>query len=220
MKKLLIATAAALITSQANAALFNISYTFEREASAGGPAYYLWSRELVTAMPDPTHIYNSPPSYTVHAGGATPILGSGTLNTTTGQIVLNGINIEMVVPSANFGYLGYTQTLQGSFSGNTYNQTSNAASWSTFLCEEGMELVNACIQAPFDTGRVDPDGVVFSSLTTGGTGTLFHQDAAFPNTQTTMVFTIGNEVAVPVPAAAWLFGSALLGLAGIGRKRS
>jgi hypothetical protein len=25
--------------------------------------------------------------------------------------------------------------------------------------------------------------------------------------------------AVPVPAAAWLFGSALVGLAGIGRKR-
>ena len=31
--------------------------------------------------------------------------------------------------------------------------------------------------------------------------------------------TIGTPSAVPVPAAAWLFGSALLGLAGIGRRR-
>jgi hypothetical protein len=31
--------------------------------------------------------------------------------------------------------------------------------------------------------------------------------------------TFGAVAAVPVPAAAWLFGSALLGLAGVGRKR-
>jgi hypothetical protein len=30
---------------------------------------------------------------------------------------------------------------------------------------------------------------------------------------------IGGVTTVPVPAAAWLFGSALIGLAGVARKR-
>ncbi len=44
--------------------------------------------------------------------------------------------------------------------------------------------------------------------TTGGTGYLLSGEG-----------TAGPAAAVPVPAAAWLFGSALVGLAGIGRKR-
>jgi hypothetical protein len=31
--------------------------------------------------------------------------------------------------------------------------------------------------------------------------------------------TVVNPAAVPIPAAAWLLGSGLLGLAGIGRRR-
>ncbi len=38
--------------------------------------------------------------------------------------------------------------------------------------------------------------------------------------QTAGVFFEGTVSPVPVPAAAWLFGSALLGLAGVGRRRA
>lgn len=221
MKKLLIAAAVALVTSQANATTYNITYSFERDATVVPETlFYLASKALTTALPDPSHLLGGPSTF-MFPGGAIPVYGTGTVNTVTGAIVLGGIDIEIMIPSGSIGYTGYTQTLSGSFTGNTYNQTANALSWTTFVCEAGTETGNPCVSGAVDTGRVDPDGIVFSALGIGGTGSFVQKDAVLPFTETRMNFTIVSEVAeVPVPAAAWLFGSALLGLAGIGRKRS
>jgi hypothetical protein len=46
----------------------------------------------------------------------------------------------------------------------------------------------------------------------------FNPESLYQN-DTTLTFTDVTPAVVPVPAAAWLFGSALVGLAGVGRKR-
>lgn len=66
--------------------------------------------------------------------------------------------------------------------------------------------VNILLDLVFDD--IDP-------VTNTGTGTMV-ADAGILGTASG-TFTYVNEV--PVPAAAWLFGSALVGLAGVGRRR-
>lgn len=222
MKKLLSLAAAAVITSQANAALYDITYSFERDAAvkANPSLFYLYSSELTTALPDEGHTLNSPPSVTAN-GPAQPIYGTGTLDTTTGEIYLGPINVEMNIPSGSVGYVGREVTWQGSFSGNVYTQSSATATWSAYVCEQGTELSNACVSGAVDTARIDPDGVIFDFVGTGGVGTFFQEDGALPFTQTRYTINIGALASpVPVPAAAWLFGSAVLGLVGVGRKRA
>jgi hypothetical protein len=96
----------------------------------------------------------------------------------------------------------------------------------TNLCDPGG--FNACAQAVFDTSQpvdtwvqllasaIAPEGTTIARIQlilvpddeTPAGGALFWDDASL------------GLAPVPVPAAAWLFGSALLGLAGIGRKRA
>jgi hypothetical protein len=69
----------------------------------------------------------------------------------------------------------------------------------------------------------------------GGAGSLFWLTSVDPSNDTpgtitnlgrfaldsnTGVLTFGSAAPVPVPAAAWLFGSALAGLLGFGRRRT
>ena len=83
--------------------------------------------------------------------------------------------------------------------------------------------------AEYDRGFgywTDGFGEVEQSPIAAGTtqdGFLFYSDTNLP-ISSWMVYGADsiiatNNTVVPVPAAAWLFGSALLGLAGIGRKR-
>ena len=70
-----------------------------------------------------------------------------------------------------------------------------------------------------------------TSLGVGSTNTVYAKTIQLPQTPDQLLFKVeltgatekvdlnGNLTAVPVPAAAWLFGSALLGLAGVARRR-
>lgn len=74
-------------------------------------------------------------------------------------------------------------------------------------------------------GNVVAEGEVFT-LTGVSNGSVITINTSYTGTangdQASGVIhgVIGEVAAVPVPAAAWLFGSAMLGLAGIGRKRA
>jgi hypothetical protein len=62
------------------------------------------------------------------------------------------------------------------------------------------------------TSAIAPDGtaeaqILLIHIATGGSGAIFLDDASLTVSQ------------VPVPAAAWLFGSALMGLVGLSRRR-
>lgn len=75
-----------------------------------------------------------------------------------------------------------------------------------------QSTMNAVLELHFGTGTVTPSGTRTGSFAvdmTGSTGSfLFDATASTPT----------NINAVPLPAAVWLFGSGLLGLAGICRK--
>ncbi len=238
MKKLLLTSAAAtlLVAAQANAAQFEISYSIIQVGA------YTSTKPLVNGTPDPTGALG-PLGSPIHNIPAVAVVGTGTLDTVTGQIVLGPIDIETNVTSGSYGYVGWSQQFNGSFSGNTYNMTSATVLGGSLVCEDvttssctGSTPAPLALRPPQtypdpsedEFGDPVPGGpltltsLVFSSLATGGTGEYrFEDDVAPAYLDTVINFTIGNEISeVPVPAAAWLFGSGLLGLAGIGRKRA
>jgi len=86
------------------------------------------------------------------------------------------------------------------------SNTSTVASWSSLAATTGGALVPQA-RMGIAWGAVDPTAVTQVQFVVNGVGNL---DSS-----------IDNFVAVvPVPAAAWLFGSALLGLAGVRRGKA
>ncbi|ARN73082.1 hypothetical protein [Oceanicoccus sagamiensis] len=82
-----------------------------------------------------------------------------------------------------------------------------------FILETGAPITAGDIITLTMPGYTHESG--FNQINTVGNVSLFGEEAGMG-----MGGTLTLEVAaVPVPAAAWLFGSAIVGLAGIGRKR-
>jgi hypothetical protein len=77
---------------------------------------------------------------------------------------------------------------------------------------EGVGQINFGLDLGSLVASDPATSIAFTSITGSGSA----QD---PRTTENWVLT-ANVSAVPVPAAAWLFGSALVGLAGVGRKRN
>ena len=112
-----------------------------------------------------------------------------------------------------------TTTMTGTLSGNSlaWTTATTVLNNCTALDSNGTGI---CQQAPTSTGfAADQNPVVFD-LTAGGT-TVITTNAADSANLTTYTFTTDGAAtpSVPVPAAAWLFGSGLLGLAGTARRR-
>lgn len=84
------------------------------------------------------------------------------------------------------------------------------------------EATEFCDAYDGSVGVIDPltFGFDFSDLSalTWGTTSITASAALGVDLQTDINYT-ATPSAVPVPAAAWLFGSALVGLAGVGRRR-
>lgn len=243
MKNILLTSAAvALLTAaHANAAVYNITFDYIQSST------YTASKPLVGGTPDPTHAVGPGGSPTMAGQGivAAPVAGTGWLDTVTGQIHLNPTDIEITVVGGSYGYVGWSQTLNGSFSGNSFNMTGATVNGGTKVCETvgssgcnadgglGAAPVALLLPQTYTPAVIDEDGnevspaivtptaVGFDFIGTGGHGQYLNQDSTAPAYAiTTLNFTIGSEVSqVPVPAAAWLFGSGLLGLAGVSRKR-
>jgi hypothetical protein len=144
------------------------------------------------------------------------------------------ICIALMLPMfANASYLEVTfagvldgantdNQLLGSF---TLNATSGAITSSALAnSADGSAIAVFALTGPATLMTVDNFGQNNGTWTGGeqppGDSSIHYVIAhnAFGSTTGSFVFA-GIETIVPVPAAAWLFGSALIGLAGIGRQR-
>lgn len=109
---------------------------------------------------------------------------------------------------------------QGTYSGGVFTVTSGTETYTSCsgYCSAGFlgGAADGTVVRPYDTTY----GFTFGSVDlTGGTaqGDVPLAGGSYEALRT---FTLTTAPAVPVPAAAWLFGSGLLGLAGAARRRS
>lgn len=97
--------------------------------------------------------------------------------------------------------------------------SDDGSSYSAALLFDWSSSLNIPVQQTWDvdaTGNAVSNTAVVTSLT----GLILPSSPAFPNFQPQFSGTLHKDVGtVPVPAAAWLMGSGLLGLAGVARRR-
>lgn len=216
-----------LVGAQANAALLNIDYSY----TAG--AYGFTSSSTLPAV-NPFGADNDatggfPPAYIAPV----PVYGTGTIDTVTGDIVLGPIDWKLRVTSGAVGFYGWSETLNGSFAGNTFTHSGVTVNGGSLVCEPPPGSACASVGATPGAGSapkpllLDSDlTIAFTSLGVGGTGQylgtkVLVAGAGPGGSDIVEAYTVNMEItsAVPVPAAVWLFGSGLAGLAGLARKR-
>lgn len=135
--------------------------------------------------------------------------GTGVLDS-SGAVTLDS-NLHLITL---FGTDSFTEALYGMPALPT-----SAATATLLSCTNGPfdGTNNTCSAAP-----VLQTGGVASATGALGNGTVIHLSFGDSLASTDYSFTISNyqtAAAVPVPAAAWLFGSGVLGLAGAARRR-
>lgn len=203
MKKvysLLAVSALTLAATQASAAVFNITLDFNTTTTSS--------------------------DFSLNGGVTTAVPGTGTMDVSTGagSSTLDIISAQNFFGNAAVADIGLVVSFDAAANTGVQTRTSCVDTVGTLNC-------NGPASPPLNVG-IPLAGLVSNDWTgteTTGDDITFVISSTQPNPITggliynngTLVVTIGTEVsAVPVPAAAWLFGSALVGLAGIGRKRS
>ena len=129
-------------------------------------------------------------------------------------------------------YNAATRTLTYNYSNSTSNGGgASVESHTATSCSGNGSVFGATVCSQFDTsaGALNWEGLtlnlVFNSDLTAYTGTLTgvsKAGASITSSVTTYKWNLSGATvpaAVPVPAAAWLFGSGLLGMAGVARRR-
>ena len=112
-------------------------------------------------------------------------------------------NIDDVSPNAAPGYVGFTS---GSMTNNAFVDT------------DADGVADSWAAADTVTGATLDAGLNATIVSAGTIGTAW---GSFVNTPYTEVWSVSftETSAVPIPAAVWLFGSGLVGLAGVARRR-
>jgi choice-of-anchor A domain-containing protein len=166
-------------------------------------------------------------------GGLTAT-GSTALNSNSDTLSFTGNNSGLNVFSVSLANLNSSKTIDinavagstvlinvvgsgtGSFSNGGVTETgaTGASVLYNFVSATGVNL----------TGSKDPEGSILApdAAVTGGFGAMSGQLIAASysgNTQFNDVLFSGKLPTVPIPAAVWLFGSGLLGLARVGGRR-
>ena len=234
------ASAIAMSISTAQAAQFNISYTYQ-ESSTFTASVPIANPTTLDPL-DPGNLISNAPGSCASSevpamrsdGVAMPtvVQGTGTLDTDTGEIVLDPINYELAICSGSIGYIGWSQTLNGSFAGTAYTHTSSTVNGGPLSCENdistgcgGAQLSgDACGLGDFGVcdAALDASNFAFSSLSVGGTGTYSFTDgnSGIPGFDPTreIVITIDSEiggdeaVSVPFPAVGLGILAGILGI--------
>jgi len=160
--------------------------------------------------------YNA--SSTTSITGATT--GSGTASGTGSlddsgvlTLLLNGTTVTGFTNTTN----GSTATFNGTYNSGTGDFTATSGSSLITSCVNNGGIIDGCSSPTFAgvggvTTFLTLSGTV--NATTGG-----HIDITASSNGANINSTYTVTPTVPVPAAAWLFGSGLLGLAGTARRR-
>lgn len=145
---------------------------------------------------------------------ATSQVQSSVLTNLESQIVNatpSGLNVD--VNSLNLNLGGANSTNQGVF-----GTTQSAGGTALNLYAGGLDMTGLTGVTP--GSAVTLYGVTGNG-TAGGSTTAFSLGTAiFSLANDTLTFTGNGGAPVPLPAALWLLGSGLLGLAGVGRRRA
>lgn len=233
MKKLLLAAtvaSAVAVTAQANAAQYTISsdITDVGITLAADPGNYL---PKATGQSD-SLVFSGDVDVTVTGGSYTINSGDISLN---GITSLNAVGADVILTfidatgaAGNNGTVMDSGLLDITAYGapfETIDLSTNPLNMTDTGSYQGVDYTGL----PLGAGVVNPDGSITIQLlglppTPDGAAladavvgaNLFTFDAAIFLGGT---ITLTPVAEIPIPAAAWLFGSALMGLAGVARKR-
>jgi len=151
-------------------------------------------------------------NFTFNLAADNYLLGSDAVLTVTVQGDFNGASIENIIINLegnNYGQFNYLHS--SAYNIISYPNNSNVFRWSVDFNLSAALVGNMLSDNVLDVFVDFSDSVhaVTGFSEGGGAGQApFAQASLSYNAQT-----------VPIPAAAWLFGSALIGLAGIKRKK-
>jgi hypothetical protein len=160
-------------------------------------------------------------SFDISLGGGNPESGILSMNVGLGQFGLHMLfdwngnyNIDLIA-------VANPLSVFGSGKGSTANPGCNSGPGATpngvnCLYDGGaygsVGMPNAANPWMLATGDADGDGIMGTPMAAGGPFQYFNGTFNANMTATPLA-------AVPVPAAAWLFGSGLMGLAAMGRRK-
>lgn len=136
-------------------------------------------------------------------------VGDGALDTLTGQkLALDYTTLNTNYATTKDAFAAAPGTPKGVF-GTTQSKAGTGLTLYGNAVAQGQAIDSA-------SSAVSLYGLA-SNGTNAGTAIAFNLGSIYFD-GTTLSFS-GNQQSVPLPAAAWLFGSGLLGLVGIGRRR-
>jgi len=108
---------------------------------------------------------------------------------------------------------GFNATLSGIIGTPASKSGTNTTYYGAYADQAGLALTAASTLYAITSQSGQPNGTSFSLGTASLAGTIGAANL-------TLNFAGNTVSAVPIPAAVWLFGSGLLGLAGVGRRRA
>lgn len=143
--------------------------------------------------------------------------GTGTASLDdSGSLTMIFATMNQTAPNVGAAsFSNVTDVFSGSYAGGTFTATSGVETI-TGPCTMVNGPLNLCQFTPLPS--TVPFGTVSGSVSLAG-GTINTSVVNLGQTNTLTYTLTSNAPAVPVPAAAWLFGSGLLGLAGTARRR-
>jgi hypothetical protein len=192
----------------------------------------LTSLNVFSATFDLNAIYTEGTGYYAGQDGVPIVCNLGVLpDCAAGDTFTISVNINDSYVSS--GVSGSISTAEAIASGATFDYIHKGSLWATAShASSPFEIFNISWDVNGDltsldiwwTGAISPHYIWNTGVAGVGTGIIVHEQGCDSlndggaGCQAMTDYTYGMSV-VPVPAAAWMFGSALLGLAGLKRKR-
>lgn len=181
---------------------------------------------VATFSVDISGSFTSPPTAAGTIQSTSP--GTAVLDVTNGVATLT-MDTNVATNTTLFATPPAHTTTEDSHSVFTGTLTGNALNWTTATntlsnCQaqpaSDNTAVYICSQLPkgAQPTTMDQNPMVFD-LSSIGAVSHFTANSADPGNESFYTLTATSVPSVPVPAAAWLFGSGLLGLAGTARRR-